>query len=132
MDALIKRLKKHEGFKGYPYSCPTGHLTIGYGHKLPILEKQAAAILVDDIYYVLNQYMAWKGRNRLKLTLVRDEVLVEMIFWHGFDGFLSFKRMIQAIKDGDYDKAADEMMDSESGRKYKMRMYELSGMMRDG
>jgi lysozyme len=132
MEALIKRLKKHEGFRGYPYLCDAGSCTIGYGHKLPITERQAEAILIEDIYHVSDQYMRWKGRNKLKLSQVRDEILCELIYWHGFNGFLGFKRMIQALKDGDYNRAADEMMDSESGRKYKARMYELSVMMRDG
>jgi lysozyme len=132
MNTLIRRLKKHEGFKGYPYPCPRGYPTIGYGHRLPITERQAEAILIDDVYKVSDQYMKWKGQNKLKLTKTRDRVLMELIFWHGFSGFLLFKRMIQALKDKNYDLAADEMMDSDSGRKYKTRMYELSVMMRDG
>jgi lysozyme len=132
MEALIKRLKKHEGLRLMPYTCPAGYPTIGYGHKLPITERQAEAILVEDLYRVSDQYMQWKGQNKLKLTPVRDEVLMEMIFWHGFNGFLGFKRMIEALRDVDYNRAADEMMDSQSGRLYPARMYELSVLMRDG
>jgi len=32
----------------------------------------------------------------------------------------------------DWDTAANEMMDSDAGRKYKVRMYELSVLMREG
>jgi hypothetical protein len=40
--------------------------------------------------------------------------------------------MIQALLDGDYETAADEMLNSDSGRKYFTRMYELSVLMREG
>jgi len=132
MDALIKRLKRHEGFKGFPYQCDKGYWTGGYGHRFPLSEHQAEMILLEDVYHVSDLYVKWKGENRLKLSQVRDEVLMEMIFWHGMRGFLGFRKMIQALKSGDYERAADEMMDSDSGRKYPARMYELSVLMRDG
>jgi len=55
-----------------------------------------------------------------------------MIFWHGFKGFLKFKKCIAAIEKQDWNKAADEMMDSNSGREYKTRMSELADSMRAG
>jgi len=132
MDNLLRRLKKHEGLMVMPYLCPAGYLTIGYGHRLPITERQAEAILIEDVYKVSDQYMKWKGRNKLKLSQTRDEVLMELLFWHGFQGFKGFKRMISALKREDYETAADEMLDSNSGRNYPTRMYELSVLMRDG
>lgn len=31
---LLEALKRQEGFRSEPYLCPTGHVTIGYGHNL--------------------------------------------------------------------------------------------------
>lgn len=31
---LLETLKRQEGFRSRPYPCPTGHVTIGYGHNL--------------------------------------------------------------------------------------------------
>ena len=110
---------------------------IGYGHQCPqdhpqITIEQAEEYLRQDVYRASDAYMKWKAKHGLKLTKSRDEVLVEMIFWHGFKGFLGFKKMIVALLARDYETAADEMMDSDSGRRCKARMYELSVLMREG
>ena len=44
---LLDSLKRQEGFRAVPYRCPTGHVTIGYGHNLeadpsPLLNMDAA------------------------------------------------------------------------------------------
>ena len=38
--------------------------------------------------------------------------------------------MITAIEAGDYNTAADEMLDSQAGRRYKTRMTELADIMK--
>ena len=132
MEALVRRLKVHEGFSGNPYVCPGGYATIAYGVRLPLTKHQGEILLRDKLYEISDWYMRWKAKHKLKLTQTRDEVLMEMIYWHGTRGFLLFKRMIAALKAEDYATAANEMMDSDSGRKYTTRMYELSVLMRDG
>lgn len=137
MEALLKRLKKHEGLRLKVYLCPAGYPTIGYGHRCnsdhpPITEAEAEEYLRQDVYKASDQYMRWKAKHGLKLSQIRDEVLVELLLWHGYRGFLGFKRMIAALIARDYETAADEMLDSDSGRKYFTRMYELSTLMRDG
>jgi lysozyme len=47
-------------------------------------------------------------------------------------GFLLFKKAVAAIEREDWDTAADEMMDSNSGREFTTRMSELADMMRTG
>ncbi len=44
-------LRRYEGFSKLPYKCPTGHLTIGYGHNLENGISAAAAefILQEDL-----------------------------------------------------------------------------------
>lgn len=136
MESLVKRLKKHEALSLEVYP-DRGKWAIGYGHQCaedhsPITIEQANEYLTSDIHKASDQYMRWKGDGQLKLSKTRDEVLVEMIFWHGWRGFLKFKKMIAAIKINDYEKAADEMIDSDSGRRYFTRMYELATLMRQG
>jgi GH24 family phage-related lysozyme (muramidase) len=136
MYALIKRLKKHEGLTLTVKPDLDKHV-IGYGHQCdkdhpPIALHEAEEYLLQDAYRASDAYMRWKARHELRLSRVRDEVLCELVYWHGFRGFLGFREMCKAVIAGDYDKAADELMDSDSGRKYKPRMYELSVMMREG
>ena len=136
MEALLKRLKAHEGVSLEVYPDRDGY-AIGYGHQCapdhpPISLHEAEEYLRQDVYKASEQYMKWKAAHKLKLSRVRDEVIVEMIFWHGYWGFLKFQRMIEALIQGDYEKAADEMMNSDSGQRYPARMYELSVLMREG
>mgnify|MGYP001101913895 FL=1 len=42
----------------------------------------------------------------------RKEVLVELAFQMGLPNLLKFKRMLAAMKDGEFEKAAAELLDS--------------------
>jgi len=134
MFTLKKRLKAHEGFRADIYRCSAGYWTCGYGHRIgngqacKISPRVANLILEEDIHQATFKYLSlgWV------LDSVRKDLIIEMIFWHGFKGFLKFKKCIAAIEKQDWNEAADEMMDSNSGREYKTRMSELAGLMRRG
>ena len=131
---LKERLKGHEGFRPEPYRCPAGHWTIGYGHFLgngqacKISPRVADLILEEDIHRATFEYISlgWD------LDPVRKDVIIEMIFWHGLRGFLDFEETVKAIEKEDWQKAADGMMDSNSGRDYKARMTTLAFLMIEG
>lgn len=134
MDSLKERLKKHEGFQESPYRDDKGYWTIGYGHFMGnggcrISPFIADAILVEDLHKARFEYFAL-GWDHLSPT--REDVVIELIFWHGFRGFLKFKKCIAAIERSDWETAADEMMDSQSGRRYATRMKTLADIMRHG
>jgi len=122
-----------EGFRSTPYRCPGGSWTIGWGHNIDsggckISKQVAEIILEEDIHRAALEYISF-GWN---LNPVRKNVVINMIFWHGLAGFMKFEKMLHAIEYGQWDKAADEMMDSLSGRNYPTRMQELADLMRDG
>lgn len=131
---LKKRLKLHEGYRGRPYICASGYWTFGYGHRIHlngglwISKKVATLILKEDIKQARKEF---KSLN-MKMNRVRSGVCVEMIFWHGLNGFCGFIKTILALRNEDWDTAADEMMDSNSGRKYSKRMIVLANIMRKG
>lgn len=134
MKNLKERLKAHEGFRAEPYRCPAGHWTIGHGHYLgngqacKMSPQVADLILEEDIHKATFEYLSlgWE------LDPVRKDVVIEMIFWHGLKGFLKFKKCIAAIEQEDWQKAADEMIDSQSGRDYRSRMTTLAMLMIKG
>lgn len=133
MMTLKERIKAHEGFRAEMYRCPGGYWTIGYGHYLGrgqcIISPQVADLLLEeDIHRATFQFLSL-GWN---LGQVRNDVIIEMIFWHGFRGFLKFKKMIAAVEKEDWSKAAEEMMNSNSGRNYRARMTELVMLMIEG
>jgi len=134
METLKERLKREEGFSPVPYRCPAGFWTIGHGHKMhnsgiEISRLVADKILEEDIHLAESQFLSL---GLFDLTRARRDVCIEMIFWHGLKGFLGFKKCITAIERMDWDTAADEMMDSKSGREYPERMTGLAEIMRHG
>jgi len=133
METLRDRIKRHEGGPHLrPYVCDAGYWTIGYGHYmsggLKITNGMAEGLLDDDIHLAKFQFFSLC----LEMNAARQDVCIEMIFWHGLRGFLGFKKTVQAIKKKDWDEAADEMMDSQSGENYPTRMQELADIMRIG
>ena len=134
METLKDRLKAHEGYRSTPYKCPAGYWTVGYGHFLgnggiEISRMVADCILDEDIHLAESRYLSL---GLPELTRNRKDVVVELIFWHGLAGFLKFKKCIKALEKGNWDKAADEMLDSQSGRNYAVRMSDLAQIMREG
>ena len=101
----MRYTRRYEGLNVFPYTCPTGHLTIGYGHNL-----------------------AWWQ----KLNEVRQFVLVDMCFNMGLAKLTTFKKMLHALKQQDYQAAAREMLDSRWAGQVGHRAQELASMMKTG
>lgn len=126
-------LRRYEGFSKLPYKCPTGHLTIGYGHNLEngISAKVALFILQEDLSRaeraVKDAFPWW-----WKLDDARQFVLVDMAFNMGLAGLKGFKKMLAAIESGDFDKAAEEMLDSKYGRQVVHRARLNAEIMKTG
>lgn len=126
-------IRRYEGFSRLPYKCPTGHLTIGYGHNLENGISAAAAefILQEDLARaeraVKDAFPWW-----WKLDDARQFVLVDMAFNMGLAGLKGFKKMLAAVESGDYKKAAKEMLDSKWAFQVKGRAVELSKIMETG
>ena len=126
-------IRRYEGFSKLPYKCPTGHLTIGYGHNLEngISAKAALFILQEDLARaeraVKDAFPWW-----WKLDEARQFVLVDMAFNMGLAGLKGFKKMLSAIEAGDFDKAAEEMLDSKYGRQVVHRARLNAEIMKTG
>jgi len=70
-DSVLSMVKRRESLQFQPYTCPGGHLSVGYGHvitkgeeylKAGITEAQADSLLHSDMEY----YKDWVKKN-LKL-----------------------------------------------------------------
>ena len=126
-------IRRYEGFSKLPYKCPTGHLTIGYGHNLEngITLEMAEFILKRDLETaersVKDAFPWW-----WKLGDARQFVLVDMAFNMGLAGLKGFKKMLAAIESGDFDKAAEEMLDSKYGRQVVHRARLNAEIMKTG
>jgi lysozyme len=131
IEALKDQLILHEGLKLEPYQCTAGKLTIGVGRNIEdigITEDEARYLLDNDILRVcdeLDRNLSW-WRD---LSDVRQRILVDMVFNLGISRFMQFQNTISAIENGDYDKAAEEMLDSRWAQQVGQRAHRLAGAM---
>lgn len=134
LERLLKRVKSHEGTKLKPYLDTKGKLTIGTGRNLDdvgITEQEADILLRNDIATASRELVrAFPWVNNL--DDIREEILIEMCFNLGITRFKTFKKMISFCKAGDYQKAADEMIDSKWARDVGDRAKALANLMRKG
>lgn len=134
MDRLRELLIKHEGVRLKAYKCPAGKITIGVGRNLEdvgISKLEAMAMLEEDIARIHTEAVenfAWFK----SLNCVRQDVVLSMIFNLGFEGFNKFAKLIAALINGNFDKAADEMLASKWSAQVGKRAVELAQMMRSG
>ena len=124
---LLKQLKRHEGFRSKPYRCSAGKLTIGYGRNLEdvgINQLEAERMLNGDIIKVYLKLIDLIP-GFLLLGEPRQYALINMGFNLGVTGLLKFKKMLQAIQDGDFKKAAAEAKDSLWYKQVNIRAKEI-------
>lgn len=125
---------RDEGLRLKPYRDPTGNLTIGYGHNLDaqgITKAQADQLLDDDLNEVVTELAAafpWLSA----FGDARFAVLANMSYNMGLSGLLMFERMFAALRDGDCETAACEMLQSRWARQVGDRAVRLAEQMRTG
>ena len=132
--AMYRQLVQHEGLRLKPYTDTVGKLTIGVGRNLTdngVSELEAEGMCIrdmDDVDADLDRNVAWWR----EMSEPRQMVFVDMCFNLGWPRFSQFRRMLASAEDGDYDTAADEMIDSRWARQVGTRADLLETMMRNG
>lgn len=133
-EELIDLIKRHEGVRVFPYIDTMGKMTIGVGHNLTdngVSNLIINTMLAEDINIAKSEldktYPRWR-----ELSDNRKMVVVSMMFNMGLPKYMTFKRFWKALTAGQYDLAADEMIDSKWARQVKGRATDLSNMMRTG
>ena len=113
----------NEGLQLKPYLDSVGKLTIGVGRNLTdkgISKDEAIFLLQNDIQQaerdVRKVFINFSDYNEnVKL------VLIDMMFNLGLPKFLTFKKFIKAIKENNFKRAAEEMMNSKWAKQVKER-----------
>lgn len=134
MDKLMDELRRDEGVKSHPYVDTVGKTTIGVGHNLSdlgISDRIINALLEEDIA------IAETGARSIypdfdSLSDARQRVLVNMTFNLGRARLALFTGMLGAMRNGDWSKAADEMLDSRWAVQVGPRSQRLAAMMKEG
>ena len=134
MNKLIEQLKIHEGVKLKPYKCSAGKLTIGVGKNIEdngITLEEAEYLLQNDIAEARSQLLhafPWMG----EFNDARISAMINFTFNVGIGTVKKFENTLAYMQSGDWDKAADEMMDSRWARQVGNRALEVTEQIRTG
>ena len=140
-ETLYQRIRRHEGCNLIPYKDTEGFWTIGWGHRLKsdeyfkyregITQAQADNIFEEDLAHAVR--LASAGlRCYQSLCKPRQDVLSEMVFQLGYLAVCKFKNVLLALDLREYNKAADEMLNSLWHKQTPARCEELAAIMRKG
>lgn len=137
LDLARAQLKADEGTVPHAYQDSEGYWTIGCGR---LIDKRLGGGLSDDeINYLLNNdlFRAEKTARALfagfdRLSDARKAVLVNMAHNLGQTRLAGFLRLREAIKGQDWDRAADEMLNSRWAQQVGNRAVRLANQMRQG
>lgn len=140
VDQIKEDLKRHEGVKYEVYLCSEGLPTAGIGHLLEDSSEYDVGNVVPkdlvDEWFVQDLAEAIEDCCALFLNFGSlpeqvQRVLVNMAFNLGRNRLGNFKNMITAVNEGNYVKAADEMIDSRWYHQVGRRSEELVDIMRN-
>lgn len=134
LSKLTEMLKRHEGFRSKPYRCTANKLTVGYGRNLDDVDMSKAEAsfflsgdtrrAIDDTYAIFPLMFEY--------TENRQMALINMAFNLGKTKLRRFIGMIHAINCGDWEKAADEAIDSLWHKQVGGRAVEIANLLRKG
>lgn len=115
VNLLIDDLKRDEGVRLMPYRDSVGKLTIGVGRNIEdrgITARETGVMLATDIEIVFGELDAnIPGWRELPEPCQRG--LANMCFNLGWPRLSKFKNMIEALRTGDYARAAAEALNSQ-------------------
>ena len=131
---LSDMLIKHEGKRNKPYECTAGKLTIGVGRNLDdmgLTEDEVLYLLDNDIQRCdteLLQNFKWYS----DLCRARQDALINLCFNIGITRLLTFTNSLAYMEAEDYEKAADEFLNSRWAEQVGNRAIEVTELIRTG
>jgi lysozyme len=133
---IEKELIEEEGLSLSCYKDTEGFWTIGVGHLLKspcddISLEEAGRLLKEDIRIAQSE-LREKIPVYAELDQVRKYVLLSMAYNMGIRKLLTFKKMLLALENRNYELAAVEMKDSKWARQVKRRADKLINLMKKG
>ena len=138
MEDVKQRIKEHEGFRDTVYSDSLGFATIGYGHLvlptdnfvvgIAYAKEQLEEVFDKDFQIALTS--ANELVDGLDLNHIAKGVIVEMCFQLGKPRVMKFKKMWAALRNNDFNEAANQMIDSAWHKQTTSRCESLAATMR--
>jgi lysozyme len=125
-------IKRHEGFNSHPYFDSVGKLTIGWGRNIEdngISKEEADILFENDFNSAVNDLMRFDWWV-MQPKGVQD-ALINMRFNLGLHRLLGFTKMIKALQEKNYGKAAQEALDSRWAKQVGDRAKDVALMIRE-
>ena len=137
IDALKSDLERDEGRVPYAYQDSEGYWTCGVGF---LIDRAKGGRIPDEVIDFWLDFNLKLLDKRLVTIFpwwittdeVRQGVIANMAYQLGINGLLEFKLMLAAMRDRDYDRAADEIANSEVARQQPKRYQRHITSMRTG
>ena len=130
---LLEAVKLSEGFRDKVYKCTEGYDTIGYGFAIKDLtmDEDVAEIILKRKLNKLIKDVNNKFSFMDDIAVEAQDVVYEMCYQLGINGFSKFKKTIAYLRDEDYKMAAIEMLDSRWAKQTPNRAKRLSNIIKD-
>ena len=136
MSKLSDQLRIHEGVRTHAYKCSANMITVGVGRNLD--ENGGIGLSDDEIDYLLENDIKRCKQELVSLSWfpdldsVRQDAIVNLCFNLGLTRLMGFQNAMGAMAAGDYEKAADEFLDSRWANQVGQRSLDVAHMIRTG
>ena len=135
MSKLSDQLRIHEGVRSHVYLCTAGYETIGVGRNIA---ESGIGLSDDEIDYLLENDIKRCKQELISLSWfsdldpVRQDAIVNLCFNLGLTRLMGFQNAMGAMAVGDYEKAAEEFLDSRWAKQVGQRSLDVAHMIRTG
>ena len=156
VDYALRRLEDEEGFEGMPYTCPTGHLTVGFGTVLPLTPAELELVCAkrgmaptEDVLWPIDEDEArllLRSRfGQYETELVRSDklgfefsempasvraALYDVAYNIGLPKLLKFRKTLAHLAGSRWADAAEELLDSRYARQVSNRAHRNADLIR--
>ena len=126
MEDVKQRIKEHEGFRDTVYSDSLGFATIGYGHLVLPTDN-----FVEGVTYPKEQLEVLFDKD-FQIALTSANELVDGLDLNHIakPRVMKFKKMWAALRNNDFEEAANQMIDSAWHKQTTSRCESLASTMR--
>ncbi len=121
---LRREVSKSEGIRYEAYKDTKGLWTTAIGHLIrddekhlitkKLTKEDVDVIFTTDLNVAIDD--ARKFINESTISELAFEIICELSFWMGLSKLLMWKNLREALRQKDYDTAANELLDSKLGR----------------
>lgn len=98
----------------------------------PLTEHDIALLLADDLKNTYKEAKSVFGETWETLDAARKEAIVDVLFNTGLPHFRTFTKFIEAVKNGNWETAGNELLLSEAARNDPSRYFRNASVIRTG